>query len=341
MKNEKDRFILSFFNDQSGGRVLPTPTPTDLLHLSQPNGQFWLPPHLMHEVLFYGVSRMSESITLEKCPVESCEPVAPWIGGKSQLAPFLCPLIDNIPHVTYAEPFVGMGGVFFRRSKKPKCEIMNDWSRDVTNLFRILNCHFPQFCDVLKWQVTSREEFERLKAANPDTLTDLQRAARFLYLQKTSFGGKVTGQSFGMIYEGPARFDLTKLVPNLESVHTRLAGVIIENMDYKDFILQYDREGTLFYLDPPYYNSEGDYGKDAFTRDEFQKLADILRGIQGRFIFSINDHPEVRRIFDGFNFLEKRVFYTIASGDKGREFSELIFSNFDLSPYEPKDLFSA
>lgn len=279
--------------------------------------------------------------TSEMMDVQPVDPVAPWIGGKSQLAPYLCPLIDRIPHVTYAEPFVGMGGIFFRRSKVPKCEIINDWSRDIVNLFRILNRHFPQFCDVLKWQITSRAEFDRLKQAVPDTLTDLERAARFLYLQKTSFGGKVTGQNFGMIYEGAARFDLTKLVPNLEAVHTRLTGVIIENMDYKDFLRQYDREGTLFYLDPPYYNSESDYGKDAFTRDEFPQMAEILRGLKGKFIFSINDHPEVRRIFSGFHVIEKEVFYSIASGDKGRDFSELIFSNFDLSEYESKDLFSA
>lgn len=159
---------------------------------------------------------------LELIDVDPVDPVAPWLGGKSQLSKVLCPLIDRVPHVTYAEPFVGMGGIFFRRAKKPKSEVINDRSSDVTNLFRILNRHFPQFCDVLKWQITSRDEFERLKNEPPSSLTDLERAARFLYLQKTCFGGKVDGQNFGVAPTSPARFDLTKLVPILESVHSRL-----------------------------------------------------------------------------------------------------------------------
>lgn len=274
-------------------------------------------------------------------PVQPVEPVAPWMGGKVQLAPTLCPLIDSIPHVTYAEPFVGMGGIFFRRARRPKAEVINDWSKDVTNLFRILNRHFPQFCDVLKWQVTSRAEFERLKLSARDALTDLERAARFLYLQRTCFGGKVTGQNFGVVPEGSARFDLTKLVPMLEEVHSRLTSVVIENLDYKDFISRYDREGTLFYLDPPYYYCEADYGADAFSRDEFPKMAEILRALSGRFILSINDHPDVRRIFGGFYFREEKVLYSVGGGDHGGRFGELIISNFDLSEYTPKDLFSA
>lgn len=129
---------------------------------------------------------MSESIHIisetEPVLISPCVPPAPWIGGKSQLAFTLCPIIDAIPHTAYVEPFIGMGGIFFRRARRPKCEIINDWSKDVTNLFRILNRHFPQFCDVLKWQITSREEFDRLKNASPESLTDLERAARFLYL---------------------------------------------------------------------------------------------------------------------------------------------------------------
>ncbi len=98
-----------------------------------------------------------------------------------------------------------------------------------------------------------RREFERLKACDPSTLTDLERAARFLYLQKLAFGGKVSSQNFGVTYERGARFNLTKLAPLLEDVHERLSGVTIENLDWLDFIERYDRPGVLFYLDPPYW----------------------------------------------------------------------------------------
>lgn len=55
----------------------------------------------------------------------------------------------------------------------------------------------------------------------------------------------------------------------LEDLHTRMAGVVIECLDYADFITRYDAKETLFYLDPPYWGCEGDYGKELFGRDEF------------------------------------------------------------------------
>jgi len=106
-----------------------------------------------------------------------------------------CNLIEQIPHSTYAEPFIGMGGVFFHRGKKPPCEIINDRNGEIANLFRILQRHYQPFMDMLKFQVSSREEFNRMKSIDPTTLTDLERAARFLYLQRDAFGGKVTSRT--------------------------------------------------------------------------------------------------------------------------------------------------
>ncbi len=73
-----------------------------------------------------------------------------------------------------------MGGVFLRREMRPRAEVINDLSRDVSTLFRILQRHYPQFIETLRFQLTTRPEFERLGATDPDTLTDLERAARFL-----------------------------------------------------------------------------------------------------------------------------------------------------------------
>ncbi|MCG5029634.1 hypothetical protein L0M97_13620, partial [[Ruminococcus] torques] len=81
--------------------------------------------------------------------------------------------------------------------------------------------------------LTSRAEFARLLAQRPETLTDLERAARFLYLQRLTFGGKVRGQSFGIDTKGPARFDTTKLGVTLEAIHERLSGVWIECLDWR------------------------------------------------------------------------------------------------------------
>ncbi|PTM78380.1 MT-A70 family methyltransferase [Cereibacter johrii] len=87
------------------------------------------------------------------------------------------------------------------------------------------HCSYPQFLDTLRFQLTTRAESERLTATDPDTLTDLERAARFLYLQRTAFGGKVRGQNFGVSMHRPGRFNLTTLEPMLEDLHSRLRYV--------------------------------------------------------------------------------------------------------------------
>jgi len=142
--------------------------------------------------------------------IEPVHPPAGYIGGKRRLAKQLVALIDGAPHTTYAEAFVGMGGVFLRRRRQPRAEVINDYSGDVSNLFRILQRHYPQFMDTLRFQVTGRREFERLKASDPATLTDLERAGRFLYLQRTAFGGKVSGRNFGVSPSEGGAFDLNK-----------------------------------------------------------------------------------------------------------------------------------
>ncbi|MFN3425747.1 MAG: DNA adenine methylase [Novosphingobium meiothermophilum] len=260
-------------------------------------------------------------------PVAPVRPLAPYIGGKRNLARRLVQRINAVPHQTYAEVFVGMGGVFLRRDRRPKGEVINDWSEDVATFFRVVQHHYVPFLDMMRFQITSRAGFEKLLAMNPASLTDMQRAARFLYLQRLAFGGKVNGRGFGVVLGSSARFDVTKIAPMIEAVHERLAGVIIERLPWREFIDRYDRPGTLFYLDPPYYGCETDYGRDMFGRDEFEVMADKLRAIRGRFILSLNDHPAVRRIFDGFAIEEAKVRYQVGGMDNSKLAGEVIISN--------------
>jgi len=259
-------------------------------------------------------------------PVRPVNPAAPYIGGKRNLAKRLAVRIAATPHTTYAEAFVGMGGVFFRRTSQPKCEVINDYSGDIANFFRILQRHHTPFVEMLRYQVTARKDFERLSRAVPDTLTDLERAARFLYLQKTAFGGKRRGQSFGVSLDRPARFDVSKIVPQLADIHERLSGVNIECLPYQSFIERYDRPGTLFYLDPPYWGCEDDYGKEMFARSDFEAMAAQLSKIKGKFIMSINDLPEIRDTFKAFNIEAVNTTYTLSSKGAGKA-KELIISN--------------
>jgi len=260
--------------------------------------------------------------------VKQVKPIAPYIGGKLKLAKRLGFLIEQIPHATYAEPFIGMGGVFFRRTQRPKCEVINDRNGEITNLFRILQRHYQPFVDMLKFQICSRAEFDRLKAIDPSTLTDLERAARFLYLQRASFGGKARHRSFGTTITRDCRFNMTKIKPMLEAVHKRLARVTIENLDWADFINRYDRSQTLFYLDPPYFGNENDYGKNLFSRDQFAHLAQRLSSIKGHFILSINDKPQIRELFSSFQIQEATCTYSINRDNKSFITKELIISNY-------------
>ncbi len=264
--------------------------------------------------------------TIELSPVDPVRPPAGYIGGKRRLASRLVERIAAVPHRTYAEVFVGMGGVFFRRKAAPPAEVINDRSGDVATLFRILQRHYPQFMDTLRFQLSGRREFERLKASDPTTLTDLERAGRFLYLQRLAFGGKVAGRHFGVDPAARAGFNLTTLEPLLADIHHRLAGVTIECLDWLTFVDRYDRPGTLFYLDPPYFGSEGDYGRELFGRDQFELMAERLAGLKGRFILSINDVPEIRALFGRFDIEEVSLTYCVGGKGKNRPARELIVS---------------
>lgn len=260
-------------------------------------------------------------------PISPSLPVAPYIGGKRNLAKRVIARINAVPHHTYAEVFVGMGGIFLRRDLRPQVEVINDWSEDVSTFFRVLQHHYVAFLDMIRFQIASRAGFEKLLALDPSSLTDLQRSARFLYIQRLCFGGKVASRHFGTSPLNPSRFDVTKLGPMLEALHERLASVTIERLRWQDFLRRYDRPGTLFYLDPPYYRCETDYGAGMFARSEFEEMAGQLRGLKGRFILSLNDHPEVRKIFAGMSIEGVTTTYQVGGNGNPKAAAELIISS--------------
>lgn len=257
---------------------------------------------------------------------ERLAPLAPYLGGKFRLSKRIINKIEQIQHKIYAEPFVGMGGIFLRRTQIPKAEIINDINGELVNLYRIVRRYPNTLYKETEFMFASRQEFERLLKTQPETLTDIERAARFLYLQNQAFGGKVTGQSFGVSIDRPARFDFVKLNDRIRAVGERLASVTIERQDFETFIKRYDTKDTLFYLDPPYWGNETDYGKGVFTRADFERLRDCLTGIKGRFILSLKDTPQVKELFKNFTIEQTDVTYSISkTGCCNR--SELIITN--------------
>lgn len=269
---------------------------------------------------------MFEMVNKTTRSVEPVAPLAAYMGGKRNLAGRIVPLIEKTPHDCYVEAFVGMGGIFFKRRQAPKAEVINDASREVANLFRIVQRHYVPFSDFLRHQLTTRAEFERLTATDPDTLTDLERAARFIYLQRTGFGGKIVGRTFGTQKTAPARFDVTKIMPMIEDVHARLTRVVIECLDWRKLLDVYDAPGTLFYLDPPYYGTEHVYGRALFSRDDYAELAARLALLKGRFIMSINDVKPIRDTFAAFRQQKVKTTYTVGGGKKAVSAGELIIT---------------
>ncbi|CAN5773544.1 DNA adenine methylase [soil metagenome] len=259
--------------------------------------------------------------------VTPVSPAAGYIGGKRNLVKRLLPIIEAAPHDGYAEPFVGMGGIFLKRRRRPRAEYINDVSGDVATFFRVLQEHYAYFIDMLRFRVASRAEFERLRAIPAERLTDLQRAVRFLYLQRLAFGGKVEGRHFGVDKIAGARFNVSKIEPLLADIHDRLAGVVIEQLGYGDFIARYDRDGMLFYLDTPYWGCETDYGQDVFSRDDFSRLADQLAAIKGRFVLSVNDTPGAREVFGRFHTADVDTTCSVGAG-AAKKAGELIVTNF-------------
>ncbi len=135
----------------------------------------------------------------------------------------------------------------------------------------------------------------------------------------------MTGQTFGIDRRGSARFNLARIVPSLGDIHERLEGVWIECLDWQAFIRRWDRPGMLFYLDPPYWGCEDDYGTGLFDRAMFDEMAETLAALKGRFILSINDVPEIRATFSfsAFEFEPVGLRYLV-SGGAGTEARELI-----------------
>jgi DNA adenine methylase len=210
--------------------------------------------------------------------------------------------------------------------KEPvRVEVINDINGELVNLYRVVQNHLEEFIRQFKWSLVSRQMYKWLKLAHVETLTDIQRAARFFYLQKMAFGGKVSGQTFGTATTTAPRLNFLRIEEELSAAHLRLSRVYIEHLAWDDCIRRYDRLHTLFYVDPPYWGTEG-YGID-FEFDQYGRMAELAKSIKGGMIISVNDIPEMRQVFSGMVMTSVDVKYTVG-GKQGKSAKELIIRNF-------------
>ncbi len=249
-------------------------------------------------------------------------PIA-YIGGKRRIAKKLIALLPE--HITYVEPFAGGAQVLFAKPPS-KVEVLNDLSGDVVNFFRVCQHHPDELLRCLKYAVVSRTLYGLLQQQDPTLLTDVQRAARFLYLQKNSFGGNVNNQQYHYCVLKPSNFNLETIPASIEAASKRLARVQIESWPYEKILERFDRDTTLFYLDPPYVGAK--LYKFNFTDADFTLLGERLAKIQGKFLLSINDHPVAREAFARFHMREIAISYTAARTVP--RVNELVFANYPL-----------
>ena len=251
-------------------------------------------------------------------------PIA-YVGGKNRLANTI---IQTFPkHTTYVEPFAGGAQVFFHKQPS-RVEVLNDLDGEVVNFFRVCQCHHEELVRYLRFCLVSRKLHELFQAQDPRYLTDVQRAGRFLYLQKTSFGGLIVRQKYHYAVVGNANHNPARIPEMIQKTHERLQRVQVENLPYEEILKRYDRPTTLFYLDPPYWGRR--LYKFNLTDDDFMALKNRLAAIRGKFVLSLNDVTPVRKLFHQFHLAKVEIAYT-AQRKTGKRFSELLIANFATS----------
>jgi len=254
-------------------------------------------------------------------------PLTGYIGGKWNLRKVICPRIDADRHHCYVEPFVGMGNIFLGRQRRRRVEVLNDANGDVVNLFRVVQRHAEALAAELRFTIASRTEYARLLRLNPTDLTDIERAARFLVLRRLTYSGKEPyAAGFAWSKTSAKVIDVGELTRRIEVLRERLDRVTIEALDFEAILQRYDDRGTFFYLDPPYWGCTHLYRNGTFRQDDFGRLATSLRSLEGKWLLSINDRPEVRALLDWARIEVAETRYNASVGAKPFRIGEFLIS---------------
>lgn len=246
-----------------------------------------------------------------------------WIGGKNNLKK---EIVSRFPeeYSKYVEVFGGAGWVLFHKDKKGK-EVYNDLNSELINLFRVVKHHSDEFTKECEFMLNSRQAFnENYKENyNKKYLTDIQRASNFYYKIKNSYGSK--GETFGS-----KEHNRINALEHIREINERLSSVVVENLDFEKCIKKYDKEDTLFYMDPPYYSTEHYYENVEFGKDDHVRLRDLLKNIQGKFLLSYNDCSEVKELYKGFKIeeIERHNNLVARYANKDKNYKELIIKNY-------------
>jgi len=254
-------------------------------------------------------------------------PVISWPGNKRLLAKQIVPLIPE--HRCYVEPFGGSLAVLLAKPRS-KMEVVNDLNEELINFYRCVRFHLDEMLRELEWVPNARQEF--VDFLEQQGLTDIQRAVRWFIRNKFSFGGlgghfaTSTKSSGGVMSSREARID------RLRELNRRLDRVLVENLPWQKCLERYDGEGIFFFLDPPYFSGY-QYDVQTWTAEDHQTLRDRIFALQGEWILTYDDVPEVRDLYAGCVFIEISRKRGIGNNHPSlrREFRELIIRSGERS----------
>jgi DNA adenine methylase len=250
-------------------------------------------------------------------------------GSKRKFAKYILECFPaNYKNYIYCEVFFGMGNFFFQKPIQ-KYEIINDKFDHIINLFRVIKYNLKEFEEYfLLLNLSSISEYKRVveKLQRNDFIDDIEKAYCYLYYSLKSFRGS-TGKYFTKGIEPIEKID--KFNKDLiYFINDRLKKVLIENLDFRDFISKYDKENVLFYVDPPYYDIKDLYFLD-FKEKDHSDLYNLLKNLKGKFILSYNDCEFVNNLYKDFYI--NKIKWQGRMPNIRKNYNELIITNYKIN----------
>jgi len=250
-----------------------------------------------------------------------------WIGGKKALRDLIVMLFP-LEYTRYIEVFGGGGWVLFHKPPDD-FEVYNDFNPNLTNLFRCVRDKPEELIAELEFTLNSRLDFKHIRSEmkRAVALPDVKRAAYFYQLIRQSYAS-------GLDSFGAQPHSMWANFPLIRAACERLQKVVVENKDFEQLIRQYDRPDAFFYVDPPYYMTEGYYEDVNFTVDDHRRLADTLFRIQGKFLLSYNDCPEISALYTRPGIIiegTSRLSNIAQRYEGGAIYAELLIANYDTT----------
>jgi DNA adenine methylase len=217
-------------------------------------------------------------------------PVLRWPGGKRRLVPQLLPLLAT-PHTLYCEPFAG-GLALLLAKDRSGTEVVNDLNGDLVALYRCAQFHLEALIAEFEFTVGSRQNLTEFR--EQPGLTDLQRAARFLAINRFSFSGN--HETFAVSRTTPGISSRANVIAALRALNARLDRVAVEHLTWQRCLALYDSPGSLFFLDPPYLHADTHIYR-GWSEENMREMAAALDALKGTWVLTVDDSPFCRELF--------------------------------------------